>query len=521
VTTTTTGTTYYISPSGSDSNNGSSSSPWKTLATACSKVTTSGSVIHVNAGTYIETNECQLAIGVSIEGEGIGSHIKSHYQATRGMNIDHASISLVSPNDGTDGSQSISNLKLDGDALQGSIGILVKKRSKVVIHDLTIVDFYINGITVSGTNNDYSEPSIYATGNEIYNNTIINCGDTDTTWNGGAIIEIGGQEGMLIHDNILNESVRVQGHNGDILSGGYYNKGVKYYRNKSYKPDYDGDAWNFHLEIGYYHGGYEIYDNEFYGGDTEIDICGQADRTDDYAYSFYIHDNLFTGNPKQTENGKMAIAIEEAYNKDILIERNHFLNIPAVLEIKGSNNGPAVNKQIYFAYNILEKSGWNDDTKYQPIFEFYTSGSDIMSDIYIYNNVILGDDVTHTTAMKIENSGTISNFNVKNNIIENNYNGEFFYISNSGSINGLYVNNNILYNNANNNIPVFSGNKVSNYEFLYNINADPLFIDAANGNFHLKSNSPAINNGTYVGLTSDYEGKTVHNPPDIGAFEYP
>ena len=518
-----TGTTYYISTSGSDSNSGTSiSTAWKTLAHACSSVTASGSIIHVTAGTYIETNECQLAVGVSIEGEGTTSIIKSHYTTTRSSaGINGAAIFLSSLNEGTNGNQHISNIKLDGDKLQGSGGILVLRRSNVTIHDCTIVDFFMNGITVSGTTNDYSEPSIYATGNQLYNNIIINCGDTDTTWNGGGLIEIGGQEGMLIHDNILNETGRAQGHNGDILCGGFYNKGVKYYRNKSYKPDYDGDAWNFHLEIWYYHGGYEIYDNEFYGGDTEIDICGQADRTDDYAYSFYIHDNLFTGHPIQTENGKVAIAIEEAYNKDEWIYRNHFLNIPTVLEIKGSNNGPAVNKQIYFAYNILEKSGWNDDTKYENIFEFYSSGSDIMSDIYIYNNVILGDDVTHTTAMKIENLGTVSNFNIINNVIENNDNGEFLNVANSGKIDGLHVNNNVLYNNVNNNNPVFSGNTVNDYQFVNNLKVDPLFVDATNGNFHLKPNSPAIDKGINVGLTSDYEGNPVPygNAPDIGAYE--
>jgi len=37
-----------------------------------------------------------------------------------------------------------------------------------------------------------------------------NCGDADGTWDGGGIIEFGGQNGILIHDNILTETSRVR-----------------------------------------------------------------------------------------------------------------------------------------------------------------------------------------------------------------------------------------------------------------------------------------------------------------------
>jgi len=93
-------TTYYIDPSGNNSNNGSSSSPWKTLAYACSKSTTSGDIIHVNAGTFIETSQCILVPGVSIVGEGNSSIIHSHFST--GNLIEMLSNSTI------DGNQSIS-----------------------------------------------------------------------------------------------------------------------------------------------------------------------------------------------------------------------------------------------------------------------------------------------------------------------------------------------------------------------------------------------------------------------------
>src|SRR5215212_1851488 len=62
----TAGITYYVSTTGSDAGTGTSASPWKTLYKATSTVTTAGSIIHVNAGTYTETMKSNLAKGVSI-----------------------------------------------------------------------------------------------------------------------------------------------------------------------------------------------------------------------------------------------------------------------------------------------------------------------------------------------------------------------------------------------------------------------------------------------------------------------
>jgi hypothetical protein len=51
------------------------------------------------------------------------------------------------------------------------------------------------------------------------------------------------------------------------------------------------------------------------------------------------------------------------------------------------------------------------------------------------------------------------------------------------------------------------------------INSNPLFTNAAENNFHLLSTSPASKTGADVGLTLDYEGNPVKNPPNIGAYD--
>ena len=104
------GTTYYIDSAGNNANNGSINSPWKTLAYACSKATSSGDIIHVNAGTFTETAQSILAVGVSIEGEGVTSIINSNLSTTD--NIANHLILLQSSTLNTNGNQSISYLKL-------------------------------------------------------------------------------------------------------------------------------------------------------------------------------------------------------------------------------------------------------------------------------------------------------------------------------------------------------------------------------------------------------------------------
>ena len=49
---------------------------------------------------------------------------------------------------------------------------------------------------------------------------------------------------------------------------------------------------------------------------------------------------------------------------------------------------------------------------------------------------------------------------------------------------------------------------------------DPLFADAAEGNYHLQAGSPAIDHGLDLGIAADLDGYPRSAPPDIGAYEF-
>ncbi len=74
------------------------------------------------------------------------------------------------------------------------------------------------------------------------------------------------------------------------------------------------------------------------------------------------------------------------------------------------------------------------------------------------------------------------------------------------------VQNNICYQNGNDNVVIqFGGGNVVDHNLL---GTDPKFVNAAVGDFHLQSISPAINNGVVIAGIS-YNGPA----PDQGAFE--
>lgn len=505
-------TIYYIDPAGSNSNNGTAEFPWKTLSYACSQALKSGDIIHVNVGTYLETDRCDVAIGVSIEGVGDASHIISHYVTSGNTN---GFITLESLVEGTIGNQSISNIKLDGD-LKGTIAMYVLGRSNVKIHHCTVIDFTDSGIGFRGGYPVYV-PKIYATGNEIYNCTIENSSSRVGVASHG-LIRLSGQSGMIIHDNILIQTSRPAGQNGNIVDAVEgQNKGLKYYNNKSYKPVSEGSAYNFHIESWDTDGGMEIFYNEFHGGGCHIDVAGHINTKGAYDYSWWIHDNLFVMDAqvaKIPDEPYITAISFEATNEDAIVSNNHFKNMPyGIYHTINQSDRHQNNMSIYS--NLFENMGYsNNDWAFAICICAYEGFAKppSFSNFYIHNNTITsGYPGRLIGGIHIQKVGTVSNINIKNNIIINcSY--PYYIYNGTGTITNLYTQNNLLFGNDNNN-NIYHPEYISNYINTDNLKVDPLFVSS--DDFHLKMQSPAINAGINTGLL--YYGTA----PDIGAFESP
>ena len=136
-------------------------------------------------------------------------------------------------------------------------------------------------------------------------------------------------------------------------------------------------------------------------------------------------------------------------------------------------------------------------------------------------------------------SGDVQNLSFDNNIVHGNVASDQFHlqcISFSGSaMDGVTsMNHNLFYQEHADQILVStpSGSYDRNEWDDYQTSGlgfdqdspspqDPLFVDAANSDFHLQSQSPAIDVGVAVsGRDNDREGNAMVGTPDIGAYEY-
>jgi hypothetical protein len=518
--------TYYISPTGMDrSDYGTNAYPWKTIAYACSRVTVSGDIIHVKAGSYTEIVQSALFPGVSIEGEGETSVIHS-------IVGDDFTISLWSRTEGTNGNQHISNLKFDGSSLAGFAAIYICRRSNVHIFNCTFQNFEFMALSFFGGGSDEVEPTRYASGNKVYGCTIDNCSiyywdgignPKSDGWGYGAIM-INGQTQMEIYDNTLTQDSRSVGLNGYLIKGCDFgfNKELKIYNNIINKLGLTGNetasnrTLDFAIELWNNMGEVEIYNNIITG--AGIDLSGHFGSIKGaYPYGTWIHDNQ-VGYSTISKSYYTAAIFLEGRHEATIIERNflHDVDDGVWIPIQGTHAG------IYdtrISYNIFENMGVADggpsgSGAAVEVLGGETTKSSGIDGLEIYNNVMIGHNGSASNYYGIaipSQSGGVTNVNIRNNIIRYFDNGPVSL----GFVSSSNITDNILNTNGNSNIPTFSGTcTVAN-----NLTCDPLFVSTSD--FHLQGTSPALNRGYDVNLPLDYDSVAVNaSTPEIGAYEY-
>lgn len=511
-------TTYHISPAGNDATgNGSIGNPWKTLFKATSTVITFGDSIYVSPGIYLETQQSVLRVGVSIYGAGkTVSILRSTLTA-----LWTSMISAASATQGTNGNQSISHIKLDGTNTV-SWAISISSRSNFSIHDCDITDFVERGVHWAGVSNtgQTSEPTIYATGNKFYNNTMTNCAMYDG-WGRGNL-NIGGQDGMLIYNNTITQS-RPPGQNGYCIK--YANDGwlknVKIYNNVLNKPPLTlgrmgVNDWPFAIEFARCNGGVEIYDNVITGAGIDNNIAWKGTA----AYSIWIHDNIIRNVAPNLF--RQAAVILEFSTEYAIVENNFFENLAygvlftprSFTENAHSGNliSNTIQKNLMVMTDGVSESGGNF------IFGYADGGRQYnWNGMNIYNNTMIwksgfsspwGIGIPFSAA-----GGTIKNWNIKNNIFANCSNAAVVHCGTCGTVrpDSFNISNNNFYGNGSNNAPAWLGGPPpTNYTYLNNLTITPTYL----AEYRLPAGSPLIDAGQNVGLPF------VGAAPDIGYDEF-
>ena len=526
-------TEYYIATTGNDTTgDGTSGTPWLTLAKACTSVAAGSHTINIAAGTYTETAKCTLAAGVSIKGvttgvtdRGLGqtSILELGYDPT----TVHGWIELKGAAEGENGNQSISYVKIDGKLRVNSnnryFGVFIAGRKNVKVHHVHIVDHYRQGIVFAGRlDQAAAAPTTYATGNELYNSTVANSGKYYGGVGRGGV-NIGGQDGLLIHDNVLTQTGRDAGENGYVIKffdDGYL-KNTKIYNNTITKAPYDGSTFQFSIELWNLIGGNEIYNNTIVGS---VDLCWTTASIN--GYSVKVYNNIIGTDTKQSQ-AESGIQLEDG-GENIYIYNNLFKNLNKGIRLQNDNATPITFDGVYIYNNLFNGIGYTggtSDGKNGTAISLSSSNNEgTWSDFYIYNNTIYTAYDEGFYGIQLAGVGTGTNYHIKNNIIQGFATAPIYsYMQNAEStIDIIQIQNNVMYGNGNSNAYLKSGITPSNETTSGNITTDPSIALTYTFGYPTSS-SPAIGAGVDLsgsGITTDKRGKARPATPSIGAYEF-
>lgn len=249
---------------------------------------------------------------------------------------------------------------------------------------------------------------------------------------------------------------------------------------------------------GIYVGGHNnrVINNEVHGNGY---INGVATRRPDHGVYLAGNGNFVEGNNIYS-NARMGIRMEGNGNTitDNDIHSNGEHGIAIWVDAPFQSNGTSIQKNlivdnIYGGIRI-----WGEGSGAKP------------DNVFLYNNTI-----TNSSAMDgIYVTGGATNIKVKNNIIKGSYSGVMLGVENSTV--GYEENNNIVSGSGR---FVFGSQYFNSFEQYQqavapnaqsSLNQDPLLQQ----DYSLSPGSPAIDNGTYVGIPF------MGSAPDIGAVEF-
>lgn len=488
--------------------------PYRTIAHGIS-VAGSGDTVFILAGTYNISTQINVPVGVNIKGMGNTSVIVGI------TNFDF--LFALRSVEGTVGNNEISHLRIDGDLMLRR-AIESRGRGNIKVHHCEFVDMVSAAICLNGKDNaPAGAPSTYATGLEVYDNTLINC--SQETYNAGsdawfatASIEMSGTKDMIIRNNVIDNVTG--GRNGYGIKGiSWYeghNMGLLVEDNTFHSPYRHTELrqWSMAIELWNNYGGITIRNNIIPG---QIDLAGL--KTNDeggYGFAARIHDNIGDWE-SPTPLGHWWISLESEIKGGVYIYKNecNYIETPIALY---QNIGVLEAENIFIYLNIFKNL--HRDINYKGRMMSWSVAPGVQyKNIQIYNNIQWSDPAYRVSAGVHCDKGNAAfeGLLIANNIFYNAYNPIRF--ENGCELVDLEVRNNLYFEN-NTQVTFYNMSEPDSWVNLNNITSDPLFIGGSPFSFKLQSGSPCIDAGINVGLTEDYEGKPITGTPDIGAYEY-
>ncbi|MGG4091062.1 choice-of-anchor Q domain-containing protein [Paenibacillus lautus] len=482
------GTEYYVATGGSDSNPGTSSAPWKTLQHAADEAVP-GSTVYVRDGVYNQKLKITRS-GTASQGpivfsnygsekpiiDGTGLSVNGIEGLIEMTDVNYITIQGFEIRNYTTTSRNVMPV---GIYVYGSGGFINLTNNK--IHDIKstatptgsdLLGRDAHGIAVYGTKAPESIHDITIHGNELYNlvlgssETLVLNGNVDTF----AVTD------NLIHDND-NIGIDIIGFEGKAPNAAYdqarngWVKGNQVYNiSSNTNPSYGKTLPNNSNSAGgiYVDGGKDsiIEQNYSYNNDIGIEIASEhagKSTSNITVRSNMVYNNRLTG-----------IAMGGYDNQ------------------RGSTvNCKVVNNTVYKNDTLGDGSG-------QLYVQYDTKNNVIKNNIFVASStdVLIYNEYT-------QNSGNVVDYNL--------------YFAPGGESNANWTWKNKDYTG-------FSAYKAGTGNDAHSLFKDPKFVNAAGGDFHLQSSSPAIDAGstdTAIIGTQDIDGqpRVQGTAVNIGADE--
>jgi hypothetical protein len=183
-------------------------------------------------------------------------------------------------------------------------------------------------------------------------------------------------------------------------------------------------------------------------------------------------------------------------------------------------------RDVYIYNNVIKESKGTG-------FVFQSTGNGKFTNIYVVNNTFYNNCVNTTLTFigdiaNYSNNAENSNLVIKNNIVYNNTPASRYLFTIWHNIPASHVISNNLFfvfKQSNNGVNSFNATNLTAADVI----TDPLFTNAATGDFTLQATSPAINKGVPIMLpssttllfTKDFNGRERGTADwDMGTFEF-
>ncbi|MBV9573653.1 MAG: right-handed parallel beta-helix repeat-containing protein [Acidobacteriales bacterium] len=474
-----TGTTFYVSTSGNDNNSGTFGSPWRTIQHAAKSVA-AGATVDVRGGSYNES------VTIPVSGNASSGYVVFQNYPGESAIVDGTGVSCC----GSSGVNGLFN---------------IINQSYVIISGFEIRNY-------STTRAANTPAGIWITGSgsnlQILNNRVHNIvSKSERNGNAFGIAAYGTSATPITNLTISGNQV-------------YSNK-----TGNSETINVDGNVQQFVISNNI------VHDNDNIGidaigfegvGPAGHDQAGYGSITGNTIYNISSYGNPAYGNQYAADgiycDGCANVTIERnlVHNSDLNIEvasehKGHdssYVIVRNNLVYHGNSNGISIGGYSSTVggtdhCTIVGNTLFDNDTK-------NTGSGEFQVQYYATNNVFENNIVDATSQGLLINNYTHS----EPNPVTSDYNVYFT----SNSANAQWIWNGHTYTN-------FASYQQGSGQDAHSFFADPEFLNMTTPDLHVKSTSPAVNQGINLGATivgtTDYAGNPRVQGPniDIGAYE--